>query len=319
MIRISLLALGICHFLAPDSFGYGASGHEAIGRVAEFYLKGSRAETEVRALLKGNEDLARAATWADRAKIPDKYLANEMKEFVANNPLHHEFHYCDVPFQEKAYRDGLVGTNDHDLIHTMRACIKVLQSPDDAADNPLKISKRVAFMLLTHYIGDLHQPLHVGSSYVDENDKFVNPRTGAKGLPDAGSNFFRITAKSTLHAYWDTMTVKLARDKAGEKDFTAYLVENFPVKPEWNATGDITTWPEQWATGTLLLAPQCFEGLTLGKRFLVPKDEKHEEHYEWPATLAEGYKEKARDIVEQELAKSGYRLAALLKAIWPEK
>jgi len=319
MIRIYLLALGLCQLLATDASAYGAAGHEAIGRVAEFHLKGSRAEKEVRALLNANEDLARVTTWADRAKIPEKYLTNEMKEFVANNPLHHEFHYCDVPFQEKAYRNGLVGTNDHDLIHTIRACIKVLQSPDDTADNPLKINKRVAFMLLAHYIGDLHQPLHVGSSYVDENDKFVNPQAGAKGLPDAGGNFFRITAKSTLHAYWDTMTVKLARDKAGEKDFTAYLVENFPVKPEWNATGDVNTWPEQWATGTLLLAPQCFEGLTLGKRFLVPKDEKHEEHYEWPATLAESYKEKARDIVEQELAKSGYRLAALLKAIWPEK
>jgi len=319
MIRIYLLALGLCQLLATDASAYGAAGHEAIGRVAEFHLKGSRAEKEVRALLNANEDLARVTTWADRAKIPEKYLTNEMKEFVANNPLHHENHYCDVPFQEKAYRDGLIGTNEHDLIHSMRACIKVLQSSDDIADNSLKINKRVALMLLAHYIGDLHQPLHVGSSYVDENDKFVNPQTGAKGLPDAGGNYFRLTAKNSLHAFWDTMTVKLSRDKAGEKDFTAYLVENFPVKPEWNAKNAVNTWPQQWATETLLLAPQCFEGLTLGKRFLVPKDEKHEEHYEWPATLAEGYKEKAHDTVEQELAKSGYRLAVLLKAIWPEK
>jgi hypothetical protein len=305
--------------LISTAFGYGNAGHQAIGSIAEHYLSGTRAEQEVRALLNAREDLARAATWADRAKIPDKYLTAEMKEFVANNPGHHGFHYCDIPFQEKAYRDGITGTNDHDIVHTLRLCIGVLQKPDDLSDNPLKINKRVALLLIAHLVGDLHQPLHVGCSYVDEQDQFVNPETGAKGQPDAGANCFRLNARTALHGYWDTQTVKLARDEAGTEDFPGWIIAQSPLKMDWNAKGPVVTWPEQWATDTLSLSRQCFQGITLGPRFVVPKDNKRGEHFEWKITLDAGYDVKSRDIVKVELAKAGYRLAALLKAIWPEK
>lgn len=303
--------------LAGHAHGYGNAGHQAIGTIAAHYLEGTRAAKEVAALLK-KDGLDRAATWPDRAKLPDKYLNAEMKEFVANNPEHHSYHYCDVPFQQKAYKEGLTGTNSHDIVHVMRICVQVLQSPEDKGDNPLKISKRVALYLLAHFIGDLHQPLHVGCSYVNDEKQFVDPETGAKGQPDAGANCFRLTGKTNLHGYWDTVTVKLARDHAGAEDFTTYLRGHFPPKPEWNGTGPADTWPEQWATDTLGLAKGCFDGITPGERFLVPKDEKREEHFEWKITLPPGYPEKSRDVVEVELSKAGYRLAALLKAIWPE-
>lgn len=313
-----LLLLATAGFvLIGKAHGYGNAGHQAVGTIAAHYLKDSRAEKEVAALLK-KEDLARAATWPDRAKLPDKYLTAEMKAFVANNPEHHIYHYCDVPFQQKAYREGMTGTNPQDIVHTLRACIQVLQSPDDKADNPLKINKHVALMLIAHYIGDLHQPLHVGCSYIDDKDNFVDPETGAKGNPDAGGNNLRFTASSSLHGYWDTQTVKLARDHAGKEDFSGFLIATYPVKPEWNGTGPAVTWPDQWANDTLGLAKACFDGITPRERKLVPKDEKHEEHFEWKITLPPGYDVKSRDVVEVELTKAGYRLAALLKAVWPD-
>lgn len=318
MIRQFLFIITLGSGLAGITFGYGNAGHQAIGTIAEHYLQGTRAGREIRTLLKPGEGLDRAATWADRAKIPDKYLTAEMKGFVANNPEHHSYHYCDIPFQEKAYREGITGSNPHDIVHTLRICIQVLQSPQANLENPLKINKRIALMLVAHYIGDLHQPLHVGCSYVDESNHFVNPVTGAKGLPDAGANHFQITKSTKLHGYWDTQTVKLARDHAGNEDFTTFLINRFPPKPDWEAKGSIGTWPEQWATDTLGLAAKCFDGITLGERFLVPKTEESEAHFEWKITLPSGYPEKSRDIVEVELAKAGYRLAVLLKAIWPD-
>ncbi len=304
--------------LVGNAFAYGNAGHQAVGTIAEHYLEGTRAGQEVRTLLKPGEGLDRAATWADRSKLPDKYLSAEMKEFVANNPEHHSYHYCDIPFQEKAYREGITGTNPHDIVHILRLCIQVLQSPEAAPENPLKLNKRTALMLISHYIGDLHQPLHVGCSYLDEQSQFVNPEAGAKGQADAGANYYHLTASSTLHGYWDTQTVKHARDHAKSEDFTTYLIAHFPSKPEWNGTGPVGTWPEQWATETLGLAKQCFEDIKVGDRSLVPKDDKHEEHFEWKVTLAPAYAEKSRDIVELELTKAGYRLAAVFKAIWPE-
>lgn len=319
MSRIFLLASLSIAFVV-NAAGYGNAGHQAIGTVAEYYLEGSRAQKEVRALLKEGENLDRAATWADRAKLPEKYLSAEMKEFVLNNPDHHVFHYCDIPFQQKAYRAGITGTNKKDIVHILEICIQVLLEPEDKAVNPLKVNKRVALMLVAHLVGDLHQPLHVGCGYVDDKDQFVDPETGAKGQPDAGGNYYHIKTRSgaALHGYWDTQTVKSARDHLGVEDFPTTLRTTFPAKPEWDATGPVGTWPTQWATGTLGLAKFCFEGLTPRDRFLVPKDEKHEEHFEWVVTLPETYPEKSRDIVEAELSKAGYRLAALLKAIWPE-
>ena len=318
MIRPFIITVTLGCSLVGNTFGYGNAGHQAVGTIAEHYLEGTRAGKEVRTLLKPDEGLDRAATWADRAKIPEKYLTAEMKEYVANNPEHHIYHYCDIPFQEKAYRDGITGTNSKDIVHTLRICIQVLQSPQENPENPLKISKRVALMLIAHLIGDLHQPLHVGCSYVDKENRFVNPETGAKGQADAGANYFQITKSTKLHGYWDSQTVKLARDHAGSEDFTKFLITRFPVKPDWDAKGPVATWPEQWATDTLGLAIKCFDGITLGERFLVPKDEESEEHFEWKITLPPGYPEKSRDIVEVQLTKAGYRLAALLKTIWPD-
>ena len=343
MIR-RLFAFVLFAACAGHAFGYGNAGHQAIGSLAEKYLEGSRALEEVRKLLHKDEGLDRAATWMDRAKLPEKYLTNEMTEFVTNNPDHHSFHYCDIPFQQEVYKDGVTGTNPHDIVHVMQICIHVLQAPDDNGDNPLKIHKRVALMMLAHLVGDLHQPLHVGCSYVDTDNHFVDPDTGAKGQEDAGANYFHIKDRkgSALHGYWDTQTVKFARDHllkkgtldedppskdpaaeiAAARDFSSALMTAHPKRSEWNGKGPVDTWPVQWATDTLGLAKGCFEGITPGDRFFVPKDDKHpdrEEHFEWVITLPSDYPDKSRDVVEVELSKAGYRLAALLKTIWPDK
>jgi hypothetical protein len=306
--------------LIGTALAYGPAGHEAVGTIAERYLEGSRALKEVRSLLHKDESLARATTWADRAKFPEKYLSAEMKEFVTNNPEHHSYHYCDVPFQQTTYRLGLTGTHTRDIVHILEICIRVLQAPEDSSENPLKINKRIALMLIAHLVGDLHQPLHVGCSYVDEENRFVDPETGAKGQLDAGGNYFHIKTRSgtALHGYWDTQTVKLAREHLGTEDFPALLVKNSPSKPEWDAQGPVDTWPTQWATATLGLSKICFQDIVPRDRFLVPKSEKHEEHFEWIITLPPSYPDRARDVVEVELSKAGYRLAVLLKAIWPE-
>ncbi len=317
MFRLCALATLFLGNLS-NLLGYGAAGHEAIGRIATQYLAGTRAESEVAKLLYPNEDLARAATWADRAKLDEKYLSAEMKTFVTDNPGHHGYHYCDVPFQETAYRAGLVGTNDHDLIHSIQTCIAVLQNPADDRENPLKINHRTALMLLAHFVGDLHQPLHVGCSYISTDGKFVNPNEGGQGQADAGANDLRRTTRTSLHGYWDTATVKLARDRAGTEDFTAFLLAQHPPQTDWSTVGSVSDWPVTWATETLGLARQCYDGIELGPPFVVPKDDKRDEHFEWKVTLLAGYDVRSRDIVEVQLVKAGWRLAELLKAIWPD-
>lgn len=310
----SLLTLLVL-FFTRAAFGYGNAGHEAVGNIAAHYLAGTPAEAEVRKLLRPGEELSKACTWADRAKLPDQYLSDEMKDFVAHNPEHHSYHFCDVPFQEKSYRDGGTGTKPVDIVHMMRFCIEVLQDPKAQAKDPRHITPRVALLLLAHYTADIHQPLHVGCSYVDPANHFVDPDQGAKGQEDAGANFFKLTKSTTLHGYWDTVAVKKARDQAQGADFATWLIANNPPQPSWATTGPLVSWPQKWATDTLHFSA-AYKGVKLSDRHSVPVDERHPAHDEWKVTLPPVYDLRATTTVELELAKAGYRLAELLKAIW---
>lgn len=297
------------------ALGYGNAGHETVGQLAAHHLKGTRAEKELENFLWPNETLSKLCTWMDRAKLPAQYLNAEMREFVTNNPRHHKYHYCDVPFQETAYRLGGTGTWDDDIVQMMRRCIRILKDPK--AENPTKLTRRMALLVLLHLAGDIHQPLHVGTSYVDKDDKFVNPDRGGVGQEDAGANNFKINGRTSLHGHWDTIAVKLARDKAPDTDFTAYLLAQFAPKPAWGVAGAVETWPEQWANDTLQLSPKCYENITLRNRHTIPADDKHPAHDEWVVTLPADYGAKSADVVEVQLAKAGWRLAEMLKAIFP--
>eukprot|EP01032_Pedospumella_encystans_P027409 gene27409-30980_t len=93
----------------------------------------------------------------------------------AANPKHSEYHYTDVPFQLDQYHDHGVGTDEHDIVQSLRQAIWVLQGKDGAAVNPHKFTKRQALLLLAHLAGDVHQPLHVGSAFISKDGVFVVP------------------------------------------------------------------------------------------------------------------------------------------------
>lgn len=317
MTRICFLVALRITLSTPAAFGYGFAGHEVVGNYAEHFLKGTRAETEVRTLLHDYETLAKVSTWADRAKFDEKYLSDEMKTFVARNPEHHSYHYCDIPFQENSYHEGGAGTGPHDIVQTMKRCIAALQLKSEAKETD-ELSPRVALMMLVHLVGDIHQPLHVGCSYVDEADTFVDPDQGGKGQQDAGANNFKLPTKMALHGFWDTLAVKMVKDKAPGQPFVEYLLAHDPPQAEWKTTGPVETWPEQWATETLRAVQPFYKGLKISNRRTVPADEKHPAHDEWDVRLPAGYEQKAAKVVEVELSKAGYRLAELFKAIWPD-
>ena len=67
-----------------------------------------------------------------------------------------------------------MGTNEHDLVGAVTAAIAVLR--DMTPSGPFSIAdKKEALFLLAHFLGDLHQPLHVGAVYLDEHGRLVDP------------------------------------------------------------------------------------------------------------------------------------------------
>ena len=176
--RLLASAIAIfCLSVSPTpAFAYGREGHETVGAIADILIRGTPAEKQVKALLPG-DSLSHAATWADRAKGRYSTLDQEMKDFVNVNKHHREYHFTDVPFEELTYRDNTAGTSPDDLVHIMTQCIEVLQGHYGLKTNPHRFNRRIALMLLAHYVGDIHQPLHVGAAYLDDHDRFVNPNS----------------------------------------------------------------------------------------------------------------------------------------------
>jgi hypothetical protein len=72
------------------------------------------------------------------------------------------------------YGDGKIGRGNWDVVHTTPYCIGVLHG-EITEDNPRKITRTIAVILLAHCVGDIHQPLHVGAEYFNETGEPIDP------------------------------------------------------------------------------------------------------------------------------------------------
>jgi len=306
--------------MSSTAFCWGAPGHETVGAIADQLIAGRRAEAEVRKLLKPGESLQGVSTWADCAKGYCGHLTEELREFVRRNPRHAHYHYTDVPFQASAYEEGGVGTSDEDVVHVLKQCIAVLKGASDRTANPHGFSQREALLLLVHLVGDVHQPLHVGSAYVSDKDAFVVPASA-----DAVDNvmIFKtdgdndlIFDSRPLHGFWDDRAVEYAMRRADVRtpqEFAAFLLRAPPNMPIVN--GDVTKWPAKWATETLAVSKVAHEGLTLEVRE-KRESRSGEARFVWKVSAPSDYPQSASTIAATQLTRAGYRLAAVLEAVW---
>ena len=340
--------------------GYGPLGHEMVGAIADQLLAGHPAEEKIRTLLSGFT-LARVATLPDQIKSWDRLgpenptafhlpghpeLEAELIEFWranpadskrdGNTPSHHWFHYSDVPVagRPEHYRDGATGRGRWDIVHMSSYCLDVLLGKVPQP-NDRKISKTVAVVLLAHFVGDLHQPLHVGAEYFDSGGKPVNPdRTGIAGLEDQGGNtlWLQTTDQPSehvkLHGFWDTPAVKtaFAQVRAAMTKADPQAPPNSNDMAKWFATHEpqgwrppadaaLAKWPELWADDILPLAREAHARLEF--RDINPVEKLVEGFArEKPSGDGVTYREWAGTAVRGELNKAGWRLAELLRRVF---
>jgi hypothetical protein len=215
---------------------------------------------------------------------------------------HKQYHYTDVAIQHDRYQPGWVGTRDDDLVQAVIATTQVLQG--GAAPAPFNVKDpREALRLLTHYVGDLHQPLHVGAIYLDKKGKRVNPDTGTFDPQTDTQGGNKLILKGTnqkLHAVWDEIPASLTASHVN----AAWLkqVRGIPA-----TKGQILDWPVRWAGDTLSGAQKAFTGLKFNNR----------QGGHWTVTVPANYNTKKQRLQQEELTKAGAHLAELLKTIWP--
>jgi S1/P1 Nuclease len=307
----------------------------------------------VQALLQQGESLEKISTWADCVK--GTYCGPqtpEMVEYTGANPKHSEYHYTDVPFQLSEYHDHGVGTHDVDIVQTLKQTILVLQGKDTPETNPHKFTKRQALLILTHLAGDIHQPLHVGAAFVSKDGQFVVPKTAAEidslNVFDArgGNNLLLDTdaierqdaqipkmdyrgmnvllapvqrsKTKPFHSYWDTTVVDYAMRRSSTRTPAEFADWAIDSKPNIAVnTGDVTTWPYQWANDALVVSKLAHADVKVGASSKQTSRSSGESYTVWALTVPDNYPVPSSAIAREQLIKGGYHLAAMLQKIWP--
>jgi hypothetical protein len=312
IFRAALLALAISA-LPSSIFGYGAEGHQTVGAIADRIIKDSpNTLAHVRALL-GSETLEHTSIWADTAKRPPAKPTAEMKAFIAaNSSAAHDqgaYHYTDIPIQEAHYRNNSVGAKNIDVVHMIRNLIAILEGNSNATNNPTNIPPKTALRLLVHFVGDIHQPLHVGAAYFGPGAVLVNPNTTTGAKADTGGNDISFHG-TKLHSYWDTAAVRKAMADAHAANPGAFAQKIIATPPQIPGSGSfMSSWSVKWADEALPIALAAHNKLTF--RATSPG--------KWDAQSSNlpAYDQFASTQVRTEIGRAGFRLAAILKKIWP--
>lgn len=166
MIRLKLFLLFTLLILGFEVHAWNQKGHRIVAQIAQNHLS-EKASTEVKRML-GHETLASVSSWAD-----------EMRSFPEWD--HAKFwHYANM--SKNNYLNSEINS-DGDVITAIINCEDKLRSK-----NTPEISKINALKFLVHFMGDLHQPLHLGNK-------------SDRGGNDVVVKWFK--KKTNLHKVWD--------------------------------------------------------------------------------------------------------------------
>ncbi|MGB1450787.1 MAG: S1/P1 nuclease, partial [Marinirhabdus sp.] len=168
----AVLLFFACFQLCATPVDWGRNGHRATGQIAEKHLN-KKAKRALKKILNG-ESLALVSTYADEIKSDDRYRAFG------------PWHYVNFPFGTTyaAHPKSEKG----DIIKAIATCVSVLKNKNTTKGDMVFYLK-----LLVHFMGDLHQPLHVGLA------------------EDKGGNSLQVrwfNEGTNLHTVWDTKMIE---------------------------------------------------------------------------------------------------------------
>lgn len=248
---VSLFSNGL--FAADD---WGKTGHRVVGEIADSYLS-KKAEKEISKLL-NSHSLAFVANFGDDIKSDRKY--------DSFGP----WHYVNFPFGEKY--ETYPKSEKGDIIQGINKCISVLKDKKSSGEDKVFYLK-----MLVHFMGDLHQPLHIGLA------------------EDKGGNDFQVrwfSDGTNLHSVWDSKMID-----SYEMSYT-----EFAANTDVLSKGQV----EAIKKGTLL--DWMYDSRTLCENIY--------EHTEIGEKLSYNYMYDYINELRSQLQKGGIRLAGLLNEIF---
>lgn len=215
------------------------------------------------------------------------------------------YHFANVNVHNRRrYRLGYHGTGPQDVVQGINAAITVLRCPGTQTCTvaaPFDIrDKREALFMLSHFVGDLHQPLHVGAVYLNRNHR----PGGDTGKMTTGGNWLLLSrGGGNLHSEWDTISEGLGRSPSADAISDACRIAPRP--------DPVFEKPEVWATQSVLLARTAYSGMTFAEHPTKAN--------RWLISFAdaEDYRGDRRAAQARQVVTAGARLGAFLNAVWP--
>ncbi|MFT4801052.1 MAG: hypothetical protein ACI93N_000817 [Flavobacteriaceae bacterium] len=258
MKKISFLLLFVFlnTYISYSSDDWGKTGHRATGEIAEKYLT-KKAKKEIDKLLNGYS-LAFVSTYADDIKSDDAYKK------------YYTWHYVNFPIGS-TYESHFKNEKG-DLIEGINTCIKFLKD-----ENSSNKDKAFHLKMLVHFIGDLHQPLHIG-------------KAGDRGGNDIKVQWFY--KDTNLHAVWDSKMIDGYGMSYTELAISAQKLSKQQLESIQNGT------PIDWMNDSRKLCEEVYTSAEVGENL------RYRYSYEY------------MDTVRLQLQKGGIRLATILNDIF---
>ncbi|VWX49685.1 S1/P1 nuclease [Novosphingobium sp. 9U] len=278
--RLALLLAALAGLWAAPALAWGAYGHRTVAAIALDNVKpATRARIAV--LLRDDRELGtpkcRVRSLEDAAVWPD-CIKGEQWRWAYTSP----WHYQDEP---------VCGAFDikSDCANGNCVTAQIERNRRILTDRTLPHTQRLeALIFVTHFVGDIHQPLHGADSH-DQGGNLVKSSYG-------------IVPGKNLHSIWDTVMTERAISSARPT-----LVRQYDAAERTRMqTGTPEDWlRESWQIARDFLYPQAFGGTVpcaTGGKGEEPRQ------VTWPEPAIEA----SLPVVQQRIEQAGLRLARML-------
>ncbi|XP_027348710.1 endonuclease 4-like isoform X2 [Abrus precatorius] len=274
----------------PIVLGWGKEGHYAICKITQEYLS-EDALFAVKQLLppSAEGDLAAVCSWADEVRHNYRYRWSSALHYVDTPDFMCNYEYCRDCHDSSGHKHRCVTGAIYN--YTMQ-----LKSADAGTLSELNYNLTEALMFLSHFVGDVHQPLHVG---------FVG---------DLGGNSIIVRwywRKTNLHHVWDDMIIQSALKTFYGSDLSI-MIQAIQRNITDNWSSDVSIWEHCAHNYTACPYQYASESISLACKFAYRNATPG-------STLEDDYFLSRLPIVEKRLAQGAVRLAAILNRIFTSK
>lgn len=256
-LKYIIAAMGIAA-TAFQGLSWGQKGHDTVTAIAENHLT-DKTKAAIDSLLDG-KSIVYYANWLDNASHTDEYAYSKT------------WHYKNIDADENYIRARK--NEKGDIVEATYDQVEVLRNPSATKDE-----KALALKMVIHFLGDIHQPMHLGHQSDLGGNKWVV------------KNFRKDT---NLHTVWDSRIVE-----SGHKwSYTEWVDQIDRATPELEAAILENSNPDTWAKESYAIATDIYE--------TTPQN----------TNIEYDYIAKWTPVIEEQFLKGGLRLADVLNTVF---